>query len=182
MRRIRAGLSPPTAATSSPRNSSAWAPDRCTCRNCRAFQASSPSRAIRSTPAAGITITPVVTPRVRRWTGLPTSVSASSAPARPPYSACRIWPAPARNSTFSSARRLPSTSAPTRRSIPTGFDHRIVRLAAALAGEFYREPGRRQRRRRSGSGRLDRSVAADPRQDHAIAARAADCAEHARGL
>ncbi len=121
MKRIRAGSSPPTAAMPSPRSSSAWARARCTCRNCRAFRASRPSRDIRSTPAAGITITPAAIPRARAWTSSPTSASASSAPARRPCSACRIWPARPRNSTCSSARRPPSTSAPTRRSIPTGF-------------------------------------------------------------
>ena len=43
-------------------------------------------------------------------------------------------------------------------------EHRHAGLAAALAGEFHREPGRRQRGGRSGPGRLDRSVAAHPRK------------------
>ena len=62
------------------------------------------------------------------------------------------------------------------------FGHRHARLAAALAGEFYREPGRRHRGGGSGPGRLDRSVAAHPRQDPAIAARRAHPAKHAGGL
>ena len=59
---------------------------------------------------------------------------------------------------------------------------RDIRLAAALAGEFYRQPGRRLRGRRSGAGRLDRSVAAHSRQDHGSAARAAHAAKHAGGV
>ena len=59
---------------------------------------------------------------------------------------------------------------------------RDIRLATALAGEFYREPGRRLRGRRSGAGRLDRSVAAHSRQDHGPAARAAHPAKHAGGV
>ena len=59
---------------------------------------------------------------------------------------------------------------------------RDARLATALAGEFYREPGRRHRRSRSGAGRLDRSVAAHPRKDHSAAARAKDAAKHAGGV
>ena len=59
---------------------------------------------------------------------------------------------------------------------------RDIRLAAALAGEFYGQPGRRLRGRRSGAGRLDRSVAAHSRQDHGPAARAAHPAEHAGGV
>ena len=62
------------------------------------------------------------------------------------------------------------------------FDHRVARLAAALAGEFYREPGRRHRGGGSGPGRLDRSVAAHPRQDPAIAARGAHPGKNAGGL
>ena len=88
-RHNRAGSSAPTAATSSPRSSSAWAPGRCTCRSCPASPASSPSRATRSTPAAGTTTTPAATRRARRWTSWPTSASASSAPAPRPCSACR---------------------------------------------------------------------------------------------
>ena len=141
MKRVRAGSSTPTAAMPSRRSSSAWARARCMCRNCRASRASRPSRAIRSTPAGGITITPAAIPRARRWTGSPTSASASSAPGRPPCSACRIWPAPPRNSTCSSARRPPSTSAPTRRSIPTGF-RRSPRPAGSSAGWKISPPTR----------------------------------------
>ena len=62
------------------------------------------------------------------------------------------------------------------------FDHRVARLAAALAGEFYREPGRRHRGGGSGPGRLDRSVAAHSSQDPAIAARGAHPGQDAGGL
>ena len=57
-----------------------------------------------------------------------------------------------------------------------------IRLAAALAGEFYRQPGRRLRGGRSGAGRLDRSVAAHSRKNHGPAARAAHPAKHAGGV
>ena len=57
-----------------------------------------------------------------------------------------------------------------------------IRLATALAGEFYRQPGRRLRGRGSGAGRLDRFVAANSRQDHGSAARAANPAKHAGGV
>ncbi len=59
---------------------------------------------------------------------------------------------------------------------------RDARLATALAREFYREPGRRQREGRSGPGRLDRSGAPDPRKDRSASARAKDAAKHAGGL
>ena len=59
--------------------------------------------------------------RARRWTNWPTSASASSAPARRRCSACRIWRAPARSSTCSSARRLRSTCAATSPIDPEWF-------------------------------------------------------------
>ena len=78
--------------------------------------------------------------------------------------------------TSSSARHPRSTCAPTRRSIPDWFAGIATPgWQQPLAGEFYRQPepaacvdgG-------SGPGRLDRSVAADPRQVQASAPRGAD--------
>ena len=58
--------------------------------------------------------------RAPRWTGWPTSGSPSSAPARPPCSACRTWPVPAGSSTCSSAHRRRSTCATTGRPTRSG--------------------------------------------------------------
>ena len=160
---IALAASAPTAATPSPRSSSAWAPARCTCPSCPASPASRSSRATRSTPAAGTTPTPAATRRARRWTSWPTSGWRSSAPAPPRCSACRTWRAPARQ--LYVFQRTPS-SVDVRANAPIDpewfAEHRHARLAAALAGELHRQPGRRQRRGGPGAGRLDRPVAAHP--------------------
>ena len=56
----------PTAATASPRSSSAWAPARCTCPKLPGIPGIETSRATRSTPAAGTTTTPAGTRTARR--------------------------------------------------------------------------------------------------------------------
>jgi hypothetical protein len=105
-------------------------------------------------------------PRARRWTSWPTSGWPSSAPAPPPCSACRTWPAPPASSTCSSARRRRSTCAPTAHRPRVVRVHRHARLAAALAGELHRQPDRRHRRGGPGAGRLDRPGPPHPRPDH----------------
>ena len=137
----RAGSSAPTAATSSPRSSSPWAPGPCTCRSCRASRASRRSPATRSTRADGTTTTPAATRRAPRWTSWPTSGSPSSAPAPRPCSACRTWRGRARSSTSSSARRRRSTSATTGRPIRSGSP-RWPRRAGSSAGSRTSPPTR----------------------------------------
>ena len=55
-------------------------------------------------------------------------------------------------------------------------EHRHAGLAAALARELHRQPGRRHCAGRPGAGRLDRPGAPHPRAGHAPAARADDAA------
>ena len=76
-------------------------------------------RGTSSTPRAGITTTPAVTPTAA-WTSWPTSASRSSAPVRPASSWYRTSAAMPSSSSCSSGRRRRSTSAPTRPPIRTG--------------------------------------------------------------
>ena len=177
-RRARRGSSAPIAATRSRRSSSAWAPGRCTCRSCRASPASSHSRAIPSTPAAGTTATRAAIRRARRWPSSQTSAWPSSAPVPRRFSACRTSPGTA-GSLFV-FQRTPS-SVDVRANAPIDPDW-FATIATPgwqqrWLENFTAEPGGRHGDRGSGARRLDRSVASHPRADHGPAARAAHAAE-----
>ena len=167
----------------SPRNSSAWAPDRCMCRS---FPASKASRSFKGHSfhtsrwdydytggnPSGALMEKLADKRVGIIGTGATSVQCVPHLAR----ACKELLC---LSAHAVVRRCQGQRADRSGMVFADCD---AGLAAALAGEFYRQPGRRLRGRRSGAGRLDRSVAAHPRKNHGPAARAAHPAEHAGGV
>ena len=182
-RRTRAGSSAPTAATSSPRSSSRWAPARCTCPKLPGIP--------------GIEDFQGHSFHTSRWdydytggdpTGAPMDNLADKRVAhhRHRRHGGAVRPAPRRG--VPRAVRVPAHAVVGRRARQPPDRSRVVRhdrhagLAAALARELHRQPDRRHGRRGPGDGRLDRPLAPHPRQDHVAAARRVHAREDDGGV
>ena len=148
-RHARAGSSRPTAATGSPPSSSGSAPARCTCRSCPASRASGRSGATRSTPAGGTTTTPAAIRTPRRADGQAGRQAGRHHRHRGDRGPVRAAPGPG----LPGAVRVPAHAVVGRRAGQPPDRSGLVRrdrhagLAAALAGELHRQPGRRDRGR-----------------------------------
>ena len=182
-RRASSGWSRPTAATTSPPASSASAPDRCTSPSCPASPASRRSRATRSTPAAGTTTTPaaIAERRAARQAGRQARRHHRH---RRDGGAGRAAPRPR----LQAALRLPAHAVVGRRARQRADRSRVVRrhrdagLAAALAGEFHRQPGGRPAPRKTWcrtAGPICRAASA---RKVSAAAREADAGRDAGGV